>query len=368
MRIKPYPLMKGKANMSRFFDKRFSFLTPYVPGEQPKDINKLIKLNTNENPYPPSPRVTEILRKVEANSLKFYPDPTNASLVKAIADYNNVSPSQVVLGNGSDEILAFCFHAFCEKGAAFADITYGFYKVFAEMFCREYESIPLRNDYSIGIDDYKDTRSTIFIANPNAPTGMLLSQKEIESLLKQNTNRLIIIDEAYIDFGGKSAIPLLKNYDNLIVVQTFSKSRCLAGARLGYAIATEELAAELNAMKFSFNPYNINSLTMLIGQESVEDVKYFDYCNSLIIETRDYTALELQKLGFDVLESKANFLFVKHKEFKSGEDYYLALKKKGILVRYFNLPRIKNFVRISIGTTGEMESLLSATKDILKEV
>lgn len=352
-------------DMSRFFDKKFGGLRPYVPGEQPRNVEGLIKLNTNESPFPPSPAVIKAVGAPEARDLRLYPDPSCSALVGALAELFSLESNQVTAGNGSDELLAFCFHAFCPDGAAFADITYGFYKVFAGMFSVESEIVPLREDYTINAADYRDCRGTVFIANPNAPTGIFLSLPEIEALLCQDRQRLVVVDEAYIDFGGKSAIPLLGRYDNLLVIGTFSKSRQLAGARLGYAVGSADLINELNTMRFSFNPYNINRLTLLAAEAALRDEKYFDYCRDIIIENRIYLSHELVKLGFRVLPSMANFIFALNSEFDSAEEYYLALKERNILVRYFNEERLRDFVRITVGTMEQMDALIDATKEIL---
>ncbi len=351
--------------MSRFFDKKFEGLKAYIPGEQPKNLGELIKLNTNECPFPPSPAVLEAISAAEVLKLRLYPDPTCSSLCNTAADYFGVEPNQICFGNGSDELLAFCFHAFCEKGAAFADITYGFYKVFCSMFGVKSDIIRLRSDYSISVDDYSQCRGTLFIANPNAPTGMYLSLAEVEILLRQNKDRLVVVDEAYIDFGGKSAVKLISNYDNLIVIGTFSKSRQLAGGRLGYAISNPEIIGELNTMRFSFNPYNVNRLTLLAAEAAIRDDKYFEFCKKIIMENREFVSGELEYLGFTVLPSLSNFIFISNKEILSGKEYYQALKERNILVRYFDEDRLQDFVRITIGTSEEMDTLLDATREIL---
>lgn len=353
--------------MSRFFDHKLCDIEAYVPGEQPKNIGELIKLNTNESPFPPSPAVIRAVDSAAVRDLPLYPDPTCAALANTLSAQLGVKPSQVTFGNGSDELLAFCFHALCEHGAAFADITYGFYKVFAKMFSVAAELVPLREDYTLAVEDYARCDGTVFIANPNAPTGIALKRKDIEALLGQNRNRLVVVDEAYVDFGADSAVPLLSKYDNLLVIGTFSKSRQLAGARLGYAVGSEELIADLNTLRFSFNPYNINRLTLLAGEAAVRDVQYFDYCRKLIMENRQYVSEKLRGLGFQVLPSMTNFVFAGSGRFASGKEYYEALRSRNILVRYFDQDRLRDFVRITIGTTDQMDALISATKDILGE-
>ncbi len=354
--------------MSRFLSSRFATLTPYTPGEQPQN-RKYIKLNTNENPYPPSPAVTEAIRASTGEELKRYPDPTAANLIRTMAEYCGVSEEQVIFGNGSDEILAFCFLAFCDRKvpACFADITYGFYKVFAELCAVEARIIPLTGDFSINPADYHRAGGTVLIANPNAPTGMSLTLAQIEEIAVSNPDNIVIVDEAYVDFGAESAVPLTLRYDNLLVVGTFSKSRNLAGARLGYAIGDSKLIADLNTVKYSFNPYNVNRLTLAAGKAAIEDRNYFTDCCNAIIETREFTTQALRDAGFTVLPSKANFVFVKNDRLH-GEEYYLKLKERGILVRHFTDARISDYVRITIGTRQEMETLIKTTKLILEAI
>ncbi len=346
--------------MSRFLNDKYSSLCAYTPGEQPID-KKYIKLNTNENPYPPSPMVLDAINDIEKSNLKLYPDPTLTGLVSAIAKNYSVLPENVIAGNGSDEILAFCFLAFCQNGACFADITYGFYKVFAALFDVSYETIPLCDNFSINPKDYYQKHKAIFIANPNAPTGLALSLSEIEEIVNQNIDSVIIIDEAYVDFGCESAVKLTEKYENLLVVSTFSKSRSLAGARIGFAIGNKELISDLNKMKYSFNPYNINRLSLLAGQAAMKDVSYFKNCVKKVIDTREKTSKSLNDLGFFVLPSKTNFIFAKH-PLIDGEKLYLKLKDEGILIRHFSSERISDFIRISIGTDEEMEFFIYKIK------
>lgn len=352
--------------MSIFLDKKLETLKPYTPGEQPKGVDGLIKLNTNESPFPPSPSVVEAVEE-KANNLNLYSDPTCGEAITAIAHFYGVKKEQVFISNGSDETLAFIFHGLCGNGAAYADITYGFYKVFASMFGVESQIVPLDKDFKINIGDYKNIKGTVFIANPNAPTGLFLPLAEIENLLNQDLNRLVVVDEAYIDFGGESAVKLIEKYSNLIVVQTFSKSRSLAGGRIGFAIANEELIADINRLKFSFNPYNVNSLSIAAAKAAMNDREYFDKCRKSIIENRTFTTEKLRELGFRVLDSKANFVFVGQNKKISAKDYYNALRQKNIIVRYFPDGRTSEFVRITIGTTEQMQFLYSATKNILNE-
>ena len=320
--------------MSRFLSERFSNIETYTPGEQPK-VSNLIKLNTNESPFPPSPKVIEALNKEEISKLNLYSDPDTKEVIDAIAKTFSVNPDQILMGNGSDEILAFAFQAFCDKNnePCFADITYGFYPVFCELYGLNPEIIPLRDDLSICAEDYISKNKPIFIANPNAPTGLALSLCEIENILDSNKDSVVIIDEAYVDFGAKSAVSLIDKYDNLIVSRTFSKSRNLAGARIGFAISNPELIADMCKMKFSFNPYNLNRLSIIAGKESVLDTEYFDRCIAEIIASREYTVKELEKRDFTILDSKANFIFAKHGTL-SGADYFNELRKRNIVVRY----------------------------------
>lgn len=352
--------------MSRFLSDRFSNIEPYTPGEQPK-VSNLIKLNTNESPFPPSPKVIEALNREEISRLNLYSDPDTKDVIDAIAEVFGVNANQVLMGNGSDEILAFAFEAFCDKDnePCFADITYGFYPVFCELFGLNPEIIPLRDDLSIGVEDYIGKNKPIFIANPNAPTGLALSLNDIERILESNKNSVVLIDEAYVDFGAESAVSLVDKYDNLIVSRTFSKSRNLAGARIGFAISNPELIADMCKMKFSFNPYNLNRLSIIAGKESVLDTEYFDRCIAEIIENREYTVKELEKRGFTIPDSKANFIFAKHNTL-SGEEYFNELRKRSIVVRYFSKERIKDYVRITIGSKEQMTALIDATDEILK--
>ncbi len=352
--------------MSRFLSDRFSNIEPYTPGEQPK-VSNLIKLNTNESPFPPSPKVIKALSEQEISKLNLYSDPDTKDVIDAIAKTFGVNSNQVLMGNGSDEILAFAFQAFCDKDhePCFADITYGFYPVFCELFGLTPEIIPLREDLSIGVDDYIGKNKPIFIANPNAPTGLALSLSDIEKILVSNKDSIVLIDEAYVDFGAESAVSLVDKYDNLIVSRTFSKSRNLAGARIGFAISNAELISDMCKMKFSFNPYNLNRLSIIAGKESMLDTEYFDKCIAQIIANREYTVNELEKRGFTIPDSKANFIFAKHNTL-SGEDYFNELRKRNIVVRYFSKERIKDYVRITIGSKEQMTALINATDEILK--
>ncbi len=352
--------------MSRFFTDKYSRLVPYTPGEQPKDMN-YIKLNTNESPFPPSSEVSEAV-KAEANKLQLYCDPVCTSLTSKIAELYKVEFDEVLATNGSDEILNFAFMAFSDSKnpIVFADITYGFYSVFADLNNIPYEIIPLKEDFSIDINDYIGINKNIVIANPNAPTGKYLEKSDIEKIVASNPNNVVIIDEAYIDFGGESASTLVHKYDNLLVTGTFSKSRSLAGGRLGFGIGNKSLIADLNTIKYSTNPYNVNRLTQVAGVSALENNEYYMNNCKIIIENREFTEKALTELGFDVIPSKANFVFAKSDKI-NGEELYKRLKAKGILVRHFTKERIKDYNRITIGTLEQMEALISAIKEIFKE-
>ncbi len=354
--------------MSKFLDERYNSLAAYVPGEQPQD-KKYIKLNTNESPYPPSPETVAAVNKNEAELLRLYPDPDGKILTKKLAELYGVKTENVFLANGSDDILNFAFMAYCANGrkSYFADITYGFYSVFANLHGSDYTEIPLEEDFSIDYKKFCNVDGGVFIANPNAPTGLALTLDEVESVIKSNPNNVVVIDEAYVDFGAESAVKLVKKYDNLLVVQTFSKSRSMAGARLGFAIGSAEIINDLHKLRYSTNPYNINRVTLSAGAAAVDSQGYYtDNCEK-IIETRDYTTKELEKMGFSVLQSKANFVFAKSENI-NGEELYLKLKDKGVLVRHFTKERIKDFNRITIGTREEMQILIEKIKEIMEAV
>ena len=353
--------------MSKFLSSRFESLEAYQPGEQPRD-RKYIKLNTNESPYAPSPEVIKRISEEEVSKLNLYPDPTGKVLKEKIAALYDVEPENVFISNGSDDILNFAFMAFCDKehGVAFPDISYGFYPVYAKLHGVPSLEIPLQEDFSIDINDYKNTGKMTVLANPNAPTGMTISLGEIEELLLTNPNQVFLVDEAYVDFGGVSAVKLIKKHDNLLVVQTFSKSRSLAGGRLGFAIAQKELIKDLEKIKFSTNPYCINRLTLIAGEASIDSNDYYMENARKIMKTRDNLVARLQENGFHILPSKANFIFLEHEEI-SGQKLYKKLKEKGILVRYFSKKRIDNFIRVSIGTEEDMQRFAIALLEILKE-
>ena len=344
--------------MSRFLSPEASRLDPYTPGEQPRD-QQYIKLNTNESPFPPSPKVLEAVSQAEVGKLYLYSDPTCAALNETIARHYGLRPESVITGNGSDEILAFAFRAFCGEGksAAFADITYGFYEAQAALFGLDALRVPLREDFSLNVDDYMDFPGTVVIANPNAPTGMTVPISDIRRLLERNTDRVIIVDEAYVDFGAESCVSLVPEYDNLLVTQTMSKSRSLAGGRIGFALGSQELIDCLNRVKYSFNPYNVNRLSLLAGAAAVEDEEYFQACCKTVQANRAWTAKALEEHGFTVLPSSANFLFTGRGPISGGE-LYRRLKENGILVRWFDKDRIRDFCRITIGSKEQMEALI----------
>ena len=353
--------------MSRFFSSKYSALEPYVPGEQPSGMSEYVKLNTNESPFPPSAAAKEYaLRSTRA--LNLYSDPDSVELTKAIAETYGVERDRVLATNGSDEILNFAFMAFTDGSnpALFADITYGFYPVFADLNGSRTEIVPLRDDFTLSVDDYIGRKGTVFIANPNAPTGISLPLSEIERLVASDPSRVVVIDEAYVDFGGESAVGLTKKYDNILVCQTFSKSRSFAGGRLGYGIGSEALISDLNTVKYSTNPYNINSMTSAMGIGILKDGEYTATNCRTIMENRDYTVKALEAMGFRVLPSSANFIFVSSDKIDGGE-YYRKLKEKKILVRHFDKPRISSWCRVSIGRRDQMEAFLKATEEILKE-
>ena len=352
--------------MSKFLVDKFNSLTPYVPGEQPKE-RKYVKLNTNESPFPPSKKAVEYACR-EAQKVMLYSDPDVTDLVKALAKTYDVLPQNVIVTNGSDEVLNFAFMAYCnaQNPALFADITYGFYKVFASVNGIPYKEIPLKEDFTLDINDYLDKRGTIFIANPNAPTGIALSIDEIETLIKANPDRVVVVDEAYVDFGTESAVKLIKKYDNVLVTQTFSKSRSMAGARLGFGIGSKAIIDDLNRIRYSTNPYNVNRMSEYAGVGALEDAEYFENNCRTIIANREWTVGELKKLGFTTTDSKANFIFAKC-EHIDGKELYLKLKERGILVRHFDKARIKDYNRITIGSMEEMQAYIDTVKTILEK-
>lgn len=351
--------------MSKFLNQKYSRLKPYTPGEQPKD-KKYIKLNTNESPYPPSPLAIELAKK-ELSELMLYPDPEVTNLTELMAKELGVSKGEVLMTNGSDEALNFAFMAYCSEStpAIFPDITYGFYKVFADICAVPYTEIPLTDTMEINIDDYLGLTGVTFIANPNAPTGIALPISEIRRLI-EGAHGIVVVDEAYVDFGAESAVPLINEYDNLIVVGTFSKSRSMAGARLGYAVAQRALIDDLKKIKYSTNPYNVNRATAAAGVGALSDKDYFKSNCEKIIKIRGWCAGELRAMGFETLPSSTNFIFAKSSAI-DGEELYLALKEKGVLVRHFKNERIRDFVRITIGNDEQMRTLVDKIKEILEK-
>lgn len=381
--------------MSRFLSKASESLLPYTPGEQPQG-RKFIKLNTNECPYPPSPKVAEAIlagyeeiaagcgtagaadmveqaekaarvMPPELANLRLYSDPEERVLIEAIADHYGVGTNQVIAGNGSDEILGFAFRAFCDQNAPlqFADLTYGFYPALCGLYGIPFKVVPLEEDFTLNIEPYKNCGNNVIIANPNAPTGMNLPLSAIEEVAASNPDRVVMVDEAYVDFGGESCVSLLPKHENLVIIQTFSKSRSLAGARVGFAIANPELIADMNRIKYSFNPYNVNRLSILAGAAAMRDWDYTKECTGRICKTREKTTEALRALGFTVLDSKTNFIFAKSGDMP-GKVYFDGLREAGILVRRWDSERIKDYVRISIGSEEEMETFVEETKKLVE--
>ncbi len=352
--------------MSRFFSNKYKNLIPYTPGEQPKDM-QYIKLNTNESPFEPPKSVKKAVAKA-TGKLELYPDPECKALTEILAKQYGVESDELLLTNGSDEILNFAFMAFCDDmhPAVFPDITYGFYSVFAEINGVPYREIPLKEDFTVDINDYIGCKKTIFIANPNAPTGITLTVEQIEEIVRSNPDNVVVIDEAYVDFGAESCVPLIHKYDNLLVTQTFSKSRSMAGARLGFGIGCKELIRDLSTIKYSTNPYNINRMTEAAGIATLNENGYTEKNCRTIIENREYTARKLEKLGFTLTESVTNFVFAKNPKI-DGEMLYRKLKERGILVRHFTKKEISQYNRITVGTKKQMQRLISTIREILEE-
>ena len=345
------------------WEKNIRKVVPYTPGEQPNEKN-MIKLNTNENPYPPSPKV--LAAKADLEELRLYPDPVAKDLVKALADYHGLSEDQIFVGVGSDDVLAMSFLTFfnSEKPIFFPDITYSFYDVWADLFRIPYETKALNAAFEIEANDYYTENGGVIFPNPNAPTGLLTNLDFVRDILDHNRDVIVIVDEAYIDFGGESAISLLHEYKNLIVVRTFSKSRSLAGLRIGYAMGNPKLIKALNDVKYSYNSYTMNYPSIVLGVESIRDDEYFKETVSKIIETREWFEKELTRLGFTYPKSYSNFVFVSHKSVPAKE-IFEAAKKKHIYVRYFDKPRIDQYLRITIGTDEEMKAVVSFLEEFL---
>lgn len=349
--------------MSKYLSSNYEGLIPYVPGEQPQD-QAYIKLNTNESPFPPSPIAQRMARQA-AGDLELYSDPDVKALVNTACDVLGLEKDEILFFNGSDEALVYCFMAFCDEKhpACFADITYGFYKVAAGFTRVPYETIPLKSDFSVDTEAFAGCQKNIFLANPNAPTGIVLPLSDVEKIIKGNPSNVVIVDEAYVDFGGESALNLIRKYDNLIVIQTFSKSRSLAGGRLGFAAACPELIKDLNNLRYSSNPYNVNRMTMAAGIGALIDREYFEKNLSTIIQNREWTSERLKELGFELTDSKTNFVFAK-KEGIGGRSLYLALKERGILVRHFDSERTRDYIRVTIGSKEQMEAFINTIKEL----
>ncbi|MFA4968661.1 MAG: histidinol-phosphate transaminase [Sulfuritalea sp.] len=351
--------------MSRFWSDVVKGLKPYVPGEQPKLAN-LVKLNTNENPYGPSPRVLEAIRAATGESLKLYPDPNAEQLKLAIGNYHGIESKNVFVGNGSDEVLAHIFLGLLKQARPilFPDITYSFYPVYCGLYQVDFETVALADDFSIRVSDYAKPNGGIIFPNPNAPTGCLVPLDDIERLLQSNPDSVVVIDEAYVDFGGESAIPLIARYPNLLVVQTLSKSRSLAGLRVGFAAGHADLIEALERVKNSFNSYPLDRLAIAGAVAAFEDREYFDQTCRAVIASREKLIGELKALGFVVLPSAANFIFARHPQ-RDAEKSALALRQRSIIVRHFKLPRIEQFLRITVGTDAQCAALVAALKEIL---
>ena len=349
--------------MSRFLNQQYRSLEAYTPGEQPRDT-QYIKLNTNESPYPPAPSVVAAVTPEQVELLRLYSDPTAKELKEKLAGLYEVKPENVFVSNGSDEVLNFAFMAFGGQGVTFPEISYGFYEVYADLYQLNAVKIPLESDFSLDYRKYCGQNQMVVIANPNAPTGRSIPVWQIEEILKSNPDALVLIDEAYVDFGGDTCLPLIAKYDNLLVTRTFSKSRCLAGGRLGYAFASPAIIADLEKIKYSTNPYNINRLTLLLGAATVDAEPYYREKCREIMETRSWTAGQLESLGFEVLPSRANFLFAKTEKMDGGQ-LYEELKTRGILVRHFGNPKICQYNRITIGTKQQMERFINTLKEVL---
>jgi histidinol-phosphate aminotransferase len=352
--------------MSKYWSQVVRDLEPYVPGEQPQ-IDGLIKLNTNESPYPPSPKVIEVLTQDAVDRLRLYPDPNSKKLKTTLAAYYRVKPEQVFVGNGSDEVLALVFLAFFQqaKPILFPDITYSFYPVYCKLFGIEYKTIPLKSDFSLDLNDYTFSNGGVIFPNPNAPTSVGTALSAIESFVQSNTDSVVVVDEAYVDFGAETATTLVGKYPNLLVVQTLSKSRSLAGLRVGFAIGNADLINALDRVKNSFNSYPIDRLAEAATINAFDDETYFQSSRDKIISTRAYTETALKSLGFSVLPSQANFLFVTHKT-RPATEIAQALREKKILVRHFNLPRINNYLRISVGSDEQMQTMVEVLKTIVQ--
>lgn len=351
--------------MSREWTKNLRNIEPYVPGEQSKDKD-IVKINANENPYPPSPKAAEVLKSFDTNKLRFYPSANSTKLKEAIAKYYKVDVSNVFVGNGSDDVLAVAFQSFfnSKMPIVYPDLTYSFYPVWCSLFGIKYKNYPVGDDFRINPEDYREKNGGVVIPNPNAPTSLGEGLDFVEKILNYNQDSVVIIDEAYVDFGGTSSIPLIDKYENLLVTGTFSKSRSLAGLRIGFAIGSKALIDVMEAVKNSYNSYTVDSLSIEMGAASIEDDEYFKSTCKKVIKTRERVTLELEKLGFDVLDSQTNFIFATHNK-HNMKSLFEYLKTQKVFIRYFSLPRIENYVRITIGTNEEMDIFLEKTKEFI---
>lgn len=354
--------------MSYFFLDEYKNMETYIPGEQPKD-RTYIKLNANESSFPPSPKVVEAMSSSQINGMAHYSDPHCMELRTAIGKEYGFGPEQVFVGNGADEVLGICMLSFFKPGmkVCFPDITYDFYRTYAKTYQLDYEQIPLQDDFTINVSDYVNTDRDVILANPNNPTGLVLSVEEIEKIVAKNPKRMVIIDEAYVDYGNESCISLVPRYHNLVVVQTFSKSRNLPGARIGYAISSKEIIEDMNKIKFTFNPFNMSSLAIAGGTAAVQDEEYSKKCIKTILKNREYFENELENLGFDVIKTHTNFVFAKHSSL-NAEKMCLELKKRGILVRHFGEERINDYLRITVGTKEEIQIVIENMKAIMENL
>lgn len=349
------------------WEKNLRNIEPYVPGEQSKEKN-IVKINANENPYPPSPKAVEAIKNFNCSKLRFYPDANATEFKKAIAEFYNVLPENIFIGNGSDDVLAIAFQSFfnSDKPIVYPDITYSFYPVWCRLFNIAYKNYPLTSDFKINPEDYKEANGGVVIPNPNAPTSLGEDKDFIEKIMNYNQDSIVIIDEAYVDFGGYSSVELTKKYENLLVTGTFSKSRSLAGMRIGFAIGSKKLIAVMEAVKNSYNSYTVNSVAMAAGTAAIKDKKYFNETVSKVIATRNRVTNDLKQLGFTVLDSQTNFLFATNENINIKE-YFEWLKSQNVFIRWFNQPKISNYVRITIGTDEEMDIFLNKTKEYLNK-
>ncbi len=348
------------------FRKNLIDIEPYVAGEQPKS-DRIVKLNANENAYPPSPQVQRAIAEFDSSALRKYPDFSAEPLKSTLAEYYGLTPSQVFVGNGSDDVLAAAFRAFFNgtEPILYPDVTYSFYPVWCDIMKIPFETVPLKDDFTIDVNDYKRPNGGIIFPNPNAPTSIALDKESITELLDANRDSIVVIDETYIDFGGESCIGLLKGYDNLVITRTFSKSRSLAGMRLGFAMASEELVSYMNAVKDSYNSYPVDAVAIAAGCAAVNDDKYFKDTIAKLVATRERLMTEFKALGFTAPPSAGNFIFASHPKYTARE-IFSFLRDKGIFVRYFNKPRIDNYLRITIGTDEETDKLIAAVKELIK--